>query len=254
MESGAWLMLLRTASHRIVALQRTGLLCSARAGRDRSLSSQSAGAMAAVKDQITLTPQEEELFGTLLAAAQHAGTGTVLRCAGGWVRDKLLGKDSDDIDIALDNMLGRDFANKVPVQGDDRTPPLAPAISSQPGTLLHTRTPQPQCTRGAAPYPAPGSPPRAALPALPSPPLHPGQVNEYLASQGKEVRTAAVIQSNPEQSKHLETARMKVRGRVVLDRGWDACLLVCVGGGAFRDGTGGSPLLYPRNPGQQPVG
>lgn len=36
------------------------------------------------------------------------------------------------------------------------------------------------------------------------------QVNEYLASQGKETHTAAVIQSNPEQSKHLETARMKV--------------------------------------------
>lgn len=30
--------------------------------------------------------------------------------------------------------------------------------------------------------------------------------------QGKEVRTAAVIQSNPEQSKHLETARLKISG------------------------------------------
>jgi tRNA nucleotidyltransferase/poly(A) polymerase len=37
------------------------------------------------------------------------------------------------------------------------------------------------------------------------------QVNEYLSSQGKETRTAAVIQSNPDQSKHLETARMKVQ-------------------------------------------
>lgn len=36
------------------------------------------------------------------------------------------------------------------------------------------------------------------------------QVNEYLSSQGKETHRAAVIQSNPEQSKHLETARMKV--------------------------------------------
>lgn len=32
-----------------------------------------------------------------------------LRCAGGWVRDKLLGHDSKDIDIALDTMLGEDF-------------------------------------------------------------------------------------------------------------------------------------------------
>jgi Poly A polymerase head domain len=36
------------------------------------------------------------------------------------------------------------------------------------------------------------------------------QVNEFLLSQGKETRTAAVIQSNPDQSKHLETARMRV--------------------------------------------
>jgi len=36
------------------------------------------------------------------------------------------------------------------------------------------------------------------------------QVNEYLAAQGKETHSAAVIQSNPDQSKHLETARMKV--------------------------------------------
>lgn len=67
----------------------------------------------AVREQITLTDEEKALFDTLLAAAQHAGTGTVLRCAGGWVRDKLLGKESKDIDIALDNMLGKEFAEKV---------------------------------------------------------------------------------------------------------------------------------------------
>lgn len=66
-----------------------------------------------VHDHVTLTPDEQELFDTLLGAAEHAGTNTVLRAAGGWVRDKLLGKDSPDIDIALDNMLGKDFADKV---------------------------------------------------------------------------------------------------------------------------------------------
>lgn len=35
-------------------------------------------------------------------------------------------------------------------------------------------------------------------------------MNEFLLSRGKEVRNAAVIQSNPDQSKHLETARMKI--------------------------------------------
>lgn len=69
--------------------------------------------MHSVRDQITLTVEEQELFSLLLEAAKHAGSGTTLRCAGGWVRDKLLGKESKDIDVALDNMLGRDFADKV---------------------------------------------------------------------------------------------------------------------------------------------
>jgi tRNA nucleotidyltransferase (CCA-adding enzyme) len=34
----------------------------------------------------------------------------VLRVAGGWVRDKLMGIESDDIDIALDDMYGEEFA------------------------------------------------------------------------------------------------------------------------------------------------
>jgi len=38
---------------------------------------------------------------------------TTVRAAGGWVRDKILGKDSDDIDIAVDDQSGEDFANKV---------------------------------------------------------------------------------------------------------------------------------------------
>lgn len=37
------------------------------------------------------------------------GLKTVLRVAGGWVRDKVLGKQSKDIDIALDDMKGQEF-------------------------------------------------------------------------------------------------------------------------------------------------
>ncbi len=62
---------------------------------------------------IQLTQQEEELFGILLKTLEHQHLKTVLRCAGGWVRDKLLGKDSHDIDIAIDNKLGGEFAEHV---------------------------------------------------------------------------------------------------------------------------------------------
>lgn len=36
-----------------------------------------------------------------------------LRFAGGWVRDKLLGSTSDDIDVAIDNMTGYDFGHAM---------------------------------------------------------------------------------------------------------------------------------------------
>jgi len=101
-----------------------------------------------LNDQVILTDEERELFRLLLETKEHFGLKTTLRAAGGWVRDKLLGKDSDDVDIALDDMLGKDFGEKV---------------------------------------------------------------NEYLALKGEEVHSVGVIQTNPEQSKHLETARLRVR-------------------------------------------
>jgi hypothetical protein len=106
--------------------------------------------MPELQGTITLTPQEQELFTELLESSNQAGLATTtLRCAGGWVRDKLMGRESLDIDIALDNMMGKEFAERV---------------------------------------------------------------NSYLESRGKETHNVAVIMSNPDQSKHLETARMKIRG------------------------------------------
>ena len=68
---------------------------------------------------------------------------------GGWVRDKLLGEESDDIDIAVSDMTGQGFA-----------------------MLLH----------------------------------------EYLVSVGIETSNIGVIQANPDQSKHLETATIRIEG------------------------------------------
>ncbi|CAN4119650.1 unnamed protein product [Withania somnifera] len=102
-----------------------------------------------VKDNIDLTPKEEQIFNRLLQVVEHYNLGTQLRVAGGWVRDKLLGKECYDIDIALDNMYGREFCEKV---------------------------------------------------------------NEYLSASGEETQGVGVIQCNPDQSKHLETARMRLFG------------------------------------------
>ena len=67
-----------------------------------------------VKEKIELTEIERKIFDRLLATLRHFGlTNFHLRVAGGWVRDKLLGKVCYDIDIALDNMLGSEFVDKV---------------------------------------------------------------------------------------------------------------------------------------------
>ncbi|XP_062202111.1 tRNA nucleotidyltransferase cca2-like [Phragmites australis] len=100
-----------------------------------------------VRETVELTEKEERIFRRLLDVVSHFGLGTQLRVAGGWVRDKLLGKDSADIDIALDNMMGQNFCEKV---------------------------------------------------------------NEYSELIGEEQKGIGVIQCNPDQSKHLETARMLI--------------------------------------------
>ena len=144
---------------------------------------------------INLTSGEQELFETLMKVINEKKIPTTLRVAGGWVRDKLLateafqkssvitnnssnqlerltskfkepsagrmgGKiiggvsslvnDADapvDIDIALDNMLGREFADCL---------------------------------------------------------------NEWLSTHGRETHSVGLVLKNPEKSKHLETATMKV--------------------------------------------
>jgi tRNA nucleotidyltransferase (CCA-adding enzyme) len=73
---------------------------------------------------IKLTELEKKIQQVLLAVSSSiAATSNVstaetvkapqLRIAGGWVRDKLLGLESNDIDIAIDNMNGEPFAQHV---------------------------------------------------------------------------------------------------------------------------------------------
>ena len=71
--------------------------------------------------KIELNPQELQLFDTLKKAATawqegklSIGKKTVeIRVAGGWVRDKILGLETHDVDIALDACSGVEFAHVV---------------------------------------------------------------------------------------------------------------------------------------------
>jgi hypothetical protein len=64
--------------------------------------------------EITLTPEEQELFDMFTAMIDDNKLGTTVRVAGGWVRDKLLGaRGKEDIDVALDNLSGVEFAQAL---------------------------------------------------------------------------------------------------------------------------------------------
>lgn len=83
---------------------------------------QAAGAEART---IELTPREAQLKNLLVDVARRVDAAParpgekkrdeplVLRWAGGWVRDKLLGIDSHDIDTAINNMTGEAFALRM---------------------------------------------------------------------------------------------------------------------------------------------
>lgn len=60
---------------------------------------------------IKLTSCEKELFATFKKFLSYQKLDLTLRVAGGWVRDKYLGKESSDIDIALDKMMGKEFCS-----------------------------------------------------------------------------------------------------------------------------------------------
>lgn len=101
------------------------------------------------RNKIYLTTKELSIFKKILDTCHHQKLNTEIRVAGGWVRDKLLRRESDDIDLAINNMSGENFARLV---------------------------------------------------------------NEYLKTQGETHSSIAVIKSNPNQSKHLETAKFKIDG------------------------------------------
>lgn len=58
---------------------------------------------------LKLSQTERQIFTLLLDLISHKKLDLTVRVAGGWVRDKMLGRNSTDIDIALDKMMGQEF-------------------------------------------------------------------------------------------------------------------------------------------------
>ncbi|KAI5192923.1 hypothetical protein NECID01_2133 [Nematocida sp. AWRm77] len=60
--------------------------------------------------RVEVTERESILFQELLEYNTETGAGITFRVAGGWVRDKVMGKPCEDIDIAIDKTSGAVFA------------------------------------------------------------------------------------------------------------------------------------------------
>jgi hypothetical protein len=103
--------------------------------------------------------------------------GTTLRVAGGWVRNKLLGLPGGDIDIALDNMTGADFARSLLKYRREAIAQSKASSSSTSHSPLSSST-------------------SSKTPAL----------------SKTAVAGVGVIRTNPALSKHLETATADVLG------------------------------------------
>ena len=62
----------------------------------------------------SLNEKEKECFSFILnILSKHNKTSTICRVVGGWVRDKLLGVESNDIDISLNDMEGHELARLI---------------------------------------------------------------------------------------------------------------------------------------------
>lgn len=63
-----------------------------------------------------LTKNESVIFDKIRSAGDHFGNKVVCRVAGGWVRDKLLNKECDDIDICVEGCTSEEFALQLAEQ------------------------------------------------------------------------------------------------------------------------------------------
>ncbi|KAI6153282.1 hypothetical protein BKA82DRAFT_4087879 [Pisolithus tinctorius] len=100
-----------------------------------------------IREQIDLTDAEDRLCALLDEFTGHLekekGVRTTCRISGGWVRDKLLGQDSNDVDICLSDMMGVPFVERfVAYLSEKKHIPVhkIAKIESNPGQSKHLET------------------------------------------------------------------------------------------------------------------
>lgn len=102
---------------------------------------------------IQLTKEEQKVANAIRDFAALQNPPTTARFAGGWVRDKIMGVSSHDIDVTLDNMSGYAFAlglskaisngrseNIANHSGGQSNPPSVHKIQANPGKSKHLET------------------------------------------------------------------------------------------------------------------
>jgi len=157
---------------------------------------------------IDLTEEEVELFDLLETVNSSTGTVSTLRVAGGWVRDKLLAKDDfqtggGGVVVAGERKSVERLTSKFkgPSSGRQGTKIIGGYTSQTKAQKSSLRTLINQCDtpvdidvalddmlgREFADY-----------------------LNDYLTLNGREKLSVGMVLKNPEKSKHLETATMKV--------------------------------------------
>lgn len=145
---------------------------------------------------IRLTDEEKRLFNLLRQVRSETHLSTTLRVAGGWVRDKLLATDEFRVyhtvfDVGAERQrLTSKFRKPAPSMGRQGTKVLvnsaADALESCQPVDIDIALDD-MLGREFADH-----------------------LNDYLSSQGEDTVSVGVVLKNPEKSKHLETATMKV--------------------------------------------
>ena len=180
---------------------------------------------------INLSPEERELFLLLRKVKDDGNLSTTLRVAGGWVRDKLLatpeftrGRFDDDHDVW-----------SMPQKGGTGTPQRLTSKYKPPSTSSSKLTTAPSAgrlgskvivgnkTKKSAGKSDPARHHNSMLRFQQQAPVDidialddmlgrefAEHLNQYLSEMGEKTHGVGVVLKNPEKSKHLETATMKV--------------------------------------------